>query len=72
LYASTGKDGLSKAKEMAGKLTEEDRATAAEAYKDRDASCHAVRLGNGWGFVCGVRDGATTVHAFAPPLSMKL
>lgn len=44
---------------------------APEAYKDRDASCHAVRLGNGWGFVCGVRDGATTVHAFAPPLSMK-
>jgi len=42
-----------------------------EAYKDRDASCHAVRLGGGWGFVCGVRDGATTVHAFVPPMSMK-
>ena len=38
IAASTGKDGLSKAKEMAGKLTEEDRATAAEAYKDRVAA----------------------------------
>ena len=37
IAASTGKDGLSKAKEMAGKLTEEDRATAAEAYKARVA-----------------------------------
>lgn len=42
-----------------------------DAYKDRDASCHGVRVGNGWGFVCGARDGATTVHAFVPPLSMK-
>ncbi len=35
IAASTGKDGLSKAKEMAGKLTEEDRSTAADAYKAR-------------------------------------
>ena len=35
IAASTGKEGLSKAKEMAGKLTEEDRPTAAEAYKAR-------------------------------------
>ena len=35
IATSTGKEGLSKAKEMAGKLTEEDRATAAEAYKER-------------------------------------
>ncbi len=34
---STGKEGLAKAKELAGKLTEEDRATAAEAYKARVA-----------------------------------
>jgi hypothetical protein len=34
---STGKEGLAKAKEMAGKLNEEDRATAAEAYKARVA-----------------------------------
>ncbi len=35
IAASTGKEGLAKAKEMAGKLTEEDKATAAEAYKAR-------------------------------------
>ena len=35
IATSTGKEGLSKAKEMAGKLTEEDKATAAEAYKAR-------------------------------------
>ena len=35
IATSTGKEGLAKAKEMAGKLTEEDRATAAEAYKER-------------------------------------
>ncbi len=37
IAASTGKEGLAKAKEMAGKLNEEDRATAAEAYKARVA-----------------------------------
>lgn len=37
IFASTGKDGLSKAKEMAGKLTENDKAKAAEAYKARVA-----------------------------------
>jgi len=35
IAASTGKEGLAKAKEMAGKLNEEDRATAAEVYKAR-------------------------------------
>ena len=35
IATSTGKEGLSKAKEMAGKLTEEDKATAAGAYKAR-------------------------------------
>jgi len=37
IAASTGKEGLAKAKEMAGKLTEEDRATVADAYKARVA-----------------------------------
>ncbi len=37
IAASTGKEGLAKAKELAGKLNEEDRATAAEAYKARVA-----------------------------------
>ncbi len=35
IASSTGREGLSKAKEMAGKLTEEDKATAVEAYKER-------------------------------------
>lgn len=35
IATSTGKEGLAKAKELAGKLSEEDRATAAEAYKAR-------------------------------------
>ncbi len=42
IAASTGKDGLSKAKEMAGKLTEEDRSTAADAYKARVAELKAT------------------------------
>ncbi len=37
IAASTGKEGLAKAKELAGKLNEEDRATAAGAYKARVA-----------------------------------
>jgi len=37
IAASTGKEGLAKAKDLAGKLSEEDRATAAEAYKARVA-----------------------------------
>jgi hypothetical protein len=35
IAASTGKEGLAKAKDLAGKLSEEDRATAAGAYKAR-------------------------------------
>ncbi len=37
IAASTGKEGLAKAKDLAGKLSEEDRATAADAYKARVA-----------------------------------
>ncbi len=37
IAASTGREGLAKAKEMAGKLNEEDRSEAAEAYKERVA-----------------------------------
>lgn len=44
---------------------------AEEAYRDRDASCHAVRVGKGWGFVCGERDGATSVLAFEAPFSLR-
>jgi hypothetical protein len=41
-------------------------AVTEQAYEEREASCHAVRVGRGWGFVCGERDGATVVYAFAP------
>ena len=37
IAASTGKEGLAKAKEMASKLTEDDKSTAADAYKARVA-----------------------------------
>lgn len=42
-----------------------------DAYKDRNAACHAVRVGKGWGFVCGERDGATSVLAFEPPFALR-
>ena len=44
------------------------------AYRDRQAPCHAVRLGaaeDGFGFVCGERDGPTSLYAFEPPLAMR-
>jgi hypothetical protein len=41
------------------------------AYPERQSSCHAVRLGQGFGFICGERDGGTSIYAFAKPLAMK-
>ena len=41
------------------------------AYKEREAACHAVRVGAGYGFVCGERDGATVVYAFEKPFALK-
>jgi hypothetical protein len=47
-------------------------AIADDAYPDRRSTCHAARLGlHGVGFLCGERDGKTTVYAFAPPLAMR-
>jgi hypothetical protein len=46
-------------------------AVTEQAYADRQASCHAVRLGAGFGFVCGERDGATSIYAFEKPLAMR-
>lgn len=40
------------------------------AYPERDATCHGVRLGVSFGFVCGERDGATNIYAFDRPLAM--
>ncbi|MFO0760635.1 MAG: hypothetical protein U0359_29425 [Byssovorax sp.] len=42
-----------------------------EAYPDRRAPCHAIRLGKGFGFVCGERDADTAVYDFVPPLGMR-
>ncbi len=44
---------------------------ASAAFAEREATCHGVRLGASFGFVCGERDGATNVYAFAPPLAMQ-
>jgi hypothetical protein len=46
-------------------------ATNEDAYPEHQAACHAVRLGASFGFVCGERDGATAIYAYAPPLDMK-
>ena len=46
-------------------------ATNEDAYPEHQASCHAVRLGAAFGFVCGERDGATAIYSYAPPLDMK-
>jgi hypothetical protein len=43
-----------------------------DAYPERRASCHAVRLGLlGVGFLCGERDGPTVVYELAPPLGLR-
>lgn len=34
-------------------------------------TCHGVRVGSGFGFVCGQERGDTTVYAFEPPLSLR-
>jgi len=33
--------------------------------------CHAIGLGQGFGFVCGSEGGRTTVHEFEPPLGLR-
>ncbi|XYI01809.1 hypothetical protein ACMHYB_19425 [Sorangium sp. So ce1128] len=44
---------------------------APDAYPEREATCHALRMGASFGFVCGERDGPTTLYAFQPPLGMR-
>ncbi|MEP7123370.1 MAG: hypothetical protein ABJE95_20760, partial [Byssovorax sp.] len=46
-------------------------ATSEDAYPDRLAACHALRVGAGAGFLCGERDGATIVYEFAPPFALR-
>jgi hypothetical protein len=42
-----------------------------DAYAERQAACHAVRMGTSFGFVCGEREGTTALYAFQPPLGMR-
>ncbi|WP_437941335.1 hypothetical protein [Sorangium sp. So ce341] len=44
---------------------------ATDAYPEREATCHALRTGASFGFVCGEREGPTTLYAFQPPLGMR-
>lgn len=46
-------------------------ATREKAFSEEDASCHAVRLFAGYGFVCGEREGKTSIYAFETPFSLK-
>jgi hypothetical protein len=46
-------------------------ATTEDAYPDALAACHAIRVGAGFGFLCGERDGATAVYEFAPPFALR-
>ncbi|MEM9691983.1 MAG: hypothetical protein AAGA56_05535, partial [Myxococcota bacterium] len=43
-------------------------AERAEAIADETARCRPVELGKGLGFVCGRRDGATTIWSYREPL----
>ncbi len=44
---------------------------APDAYSEREATCHAIRTGASFGFVCGEREGPTTLYAFQRPLGMR-
>jgi len=46
-------------------------AIAEDAYPEARASCHAVRLCAGIGFVCGEREAATVIYEHNPPLGMR-
>lgn len=41
-----------------------------DAYPEEMTRCHAIRLGDGFGFVCGEPEGATAIFRFEAPMSM--
>ncbi|HNS99149.1 MAG TPA: hypothetical protein PKL73_19485 [Polyangiaceae bacterium] len=45
--------------------------TIADAYPDSYTECQGVRLGTGIGFVCGQRQGATTIYAVDPSYALQ-
>ena len=42
------------------------------AFREEDGLCHAVAMGQGFGFVCGAQGGGTAVYAFVPPLDLRV
>jgi hypothetical protein len=46
-------------------------ATKEDAYPDRRASCHAIRVGASFGFLCGERESATVVYEWIGDLAVR-
>ena len=46
-------------------------ASRSGAFREEDGLCHAVAMGQGFGFVCGAQGGGTAVYAFAPPFELR-
>jgi hypothetical protein len=42
-----------------------------EAFRGDDGTCHAVRLGAGFGFVCAAETGGTSLYVFDPPFGVR-
>jgi hypothetical protein len=42
------------------------------AFREEDGLCHAVALGQSFGFVCGAQGGGTAVYAFVPPFDLRV
>jgi hypothetical protein len=41
------------------------------AFREEDGPCHAIALGDGFGFVCGAQAGATALYRFIPPFELR-
>src|SRR6266542_2561078 len=41
------------------------------AFREQDDTCHPLRLGDSFGFVCGANEGGTALYAFERPLAMR-
>ena len=46
-------------------------ASRSGAFREEDGACHAVALGQRFGFVCGAAGGTTAVYAFVPPFELR-
>jgi hypothetical protein len=45
--------------------------TVGSAFREEAASCQGIRLGEGFGFVCGVEAGPTVLYAFEAPRRLR-